>query len=76
MFDRVFASILFHELCCRYSLDNLKFGKMDVSRYPDMATKYVECSAVFQFAKFKFSIQQCCLNICLEAQIIFNSRDS
>ena len=26
---------------CRYTLDNLKFGKMDITRYPDVAKKYV-----------------------------------
>ncbi|XP_049883149.1 thioredoxin-related transmembrane protein 2 homolog [Pectinophora gossypiella] len=31
---------VFAELSASYSLDNLKFGKLDVGRYPDAATKY------------------------------------
>jgi len=28
------------KLCFRYALENLKFGKVDVGRYPDAAAKY------------------------------------
>merc|ERR550534_822561 len=31
---------VFSQLSNEYSLDNLKFGKIDVSRYPDIAEKY------------------------------------
>ncbi|XP_039278677.1 thioredoxin-related transmembrane protein 2 homolog [Nilaparvata lugens] len=31
---------VFAQLSSEYSLDNLKFGKIDVGRYPDAATKY------------------------------------
>ena len=31
---------------CRYSLKNLKFGKIDVSRYPLVAEKYAVCVLV------------------------------
>ncbi|XP_060080687.1 thioredoxin-related transmembrane protein 2-B-like [Ylistrum balloti] len=34
-----FAS-LFSELSAEYSLDNLKFGKIDISKYPEVAEKY------------------------------------
>lgn len=30
----------FSELSAKYALDNLKFGKIDVTRYPDIAKKY------------------------------------
>ena len=33
-------SNVFSELSNKYSLDNLKFGKVDLSRSPDTATKY------------------------------------
>jgi thiol-disulfide isomerase/thioredoxin len=35
-----FASA-FKELSAKYNLDNLKFGKIDVGRYPDVAKKYL-----------------------------------
>jgi len=31
---------VFSQLSARYSLPNLKFGKIDVGRYPDVAQKY------------------------------------
>ncbi|EFN88049.1 Thioredoxin domain-containing protein 14-like protein [Harpegnathos saltator] len=31
---------IFSELSAEYALENLKFGKVDVGRYPDAATKY------------------------------------
>lgn len=36
------CKLLYVEIClfCRYALNNFKFGKVDVGRYPDAATKY------------------------------------
>ena len=31
---------IFSELSAKYALDNFKFGKVDVGRYPDVAAKY------------------------------------
>jgi len=40
---------------CRYTLDNLKFGKMDITRYPDVAKKYV-FSFFVSFHDVQFSL--------------------
>lgn len=29
-----------HSYFCRYTLDNLKFGKVDIGRFPEIAKKY------------------------------------
>jgi len=40
---------VFAEISTKYSLDNLKYGKIDVTRYPDVAAKYsIEVSALKQ----------------------------
>jgi len=41
MFVYTLLNLWVLSLCCRYTLDNLKFGKMDITRYPDVAKKYV-----------------------------------
>lgn len=40
---------IFAELSAKYSLSNLKFGKLDVTRYPEIATKY--CISTSAFSK-------------------------
>ncbi|KAG1714282.1 Thioredoxin-related transmembrane protein 2 [Nymphon striatum] len=38
---------IFSELSAKYSLENLKFGKIDVGRYPSIAEKYkINCSSL------------------------------
>lgn len=42
-FTYYFCLVLaFNFFFCRYGLDNLKFGKMDVSRYQQVADKLVD----------------------------------
>lgn len=36
---------IFAQLSAEYALDNLKFGKIDVGRYPDAANKYAICDS-------------------------------